>query len=72
MTQTQLNYIEKQLQIIQLKPDEEALRRYEALLSMAKLEKEVYEPLARAVDKRHKELSPIDAMVVNGDMNDIN
>jgi len=72
MTKKQKDYIKKQLLIIQNKTDEDALRRYEALLSGAELDKEVYEPLERACSMRRKELNPIDPMVVNGDIDDIN
>ncbi len=72
MTKKQRDYIEQQLYIIQFKADEDALRRYEALLSAAKLDKEVLNPLMRACSIRRKELNPIDPMVVNGDLDDFN
>ena len=72
MTKKQKDYIERQLHIVQGKEDEDALRHYEALLSGAKLDKEVLDPLTRACSMRHKELNPIDPMVVNGDIDDFN
>ena len=71
MTAKQKKYIEQQLNIIQNKLDEDDLSRYAALLSCADLDKEVLGFLVRAVDMRRKELNPIDPMVVNGDLDDV-
>ena len=72
MTNKEKDYIERQLNIIQNKIDEEMLSHYAALLSVANIGKEVKGFLTRAVDMRRKELNPIDPMVVNGDLDDFN
>ena len=72
MTKKQKNYTDQQLQIIQNKTNEDDLRRYEALLSSAGLEKDVHDQLTRACDMKRKELHPISPMVENGDISDFN
>lgn len=64
------SYIDQQLIIIQNKTNEDELNRYEALLSGAKLDKEVYGQLERACDMRRKELNPISPMVESSDISD--
>jgi|GEM_PF-3716558 len=72
MTKKQNTYTTQQLQNIQNKTNEDDLRRYEALLSGAKLDKEVHERLTRACGMKRKELNPVSPMVENGDMSDFN
>lgn len=72
MTKKQKHYIKKQLHLIQAKENEDDLRRYEALLGGARLDKTVKTYLVKACTQRHLELNRIDPIVVNGDIDDFN
>lgn len=72
MTKKQKDYIKKQLHIIQAKADEDELRRYEALLGGAKLDKTVKEYLISACTARRSEFNRISPLVAHGDIDDIN
>ena len=67
MTLKEKDYIEKQLNIIQNKIDEDLLNRYAALLSMADISKEVKDFLKKAVNTRQKELNPVNPMAVGAE-----
>ena len=71
MTKTEKQFITDQIKIIDEKIDEDNLNRYATLLSAAPLTDEVRGYLKRAVNIQMKKLSHADAMVVMGELDDV-
>ncbi len=71
MTAKEKQFIERQIELIDKKEDEDALNRYEMLLGMAGMSQEVKGYLLQACDVKRDMLNPLSPMVVNGDLDDI-
>jgi len=71
MTKQHLEYIKKQLHIIDNKKSEDALRKYASSLYGAIMDKEVKHYLEKAIDVKYTTLTTPAPMVTHGDIEDI-